>query len=173
MSCWRQGTRSPCWSAATPQGWTRAGVVRATYRESGGKSHQRRAVAAVGPVPVRPAGIYSGQSGLQPRFHGRLPELSLRPLRLSQRRSDDLVHWLPARLSVPLITLAAALLRLHPRLACSAADAGAGCSESQSRLERGCLRRHLSGQVVNQAHSWVTRTGQPTSRLITLRGPCA
>ncbi|MCP5421108.1 MAG: cobalamin biosynthesis protein CobD [Gammaproteobacteria bacterium] len=32
-------------------------------------------------------------------------------------RSDDLVHWLPARLSVPLIALAAALLRLHPHLA--------------------------------------------------------
>lgn len=31
-------------------------------------------------------------------------------------RSDDWVHWLPARLSVPLIALAAALLRLHPRL---------------------------------------------------------
>ncbi len=31
-------------------------------------------------------------------------------------RSDDLVHWLPARLSVPLIALAAALLRLHPHL---------------------------------------------------------
>ncbi len=36
-------------------------------------------------------------------------------------RSDDLVHWLPARLSVPLIALAAALLRLHPRLAVQAA----------------------------------------------------
>jgi len=32
-------------------------------------------------------------------------------------RSDDLVHWLPARLSVPLIALAAAALRLHPWLA--------------------------------------------------------
>jgi adenosylcobinamide-phosphate synthase len=29
-------------------------------------------------------------------------------------RSDDLVHWLPARLSVAVIALAAALLRLHP-----------------------------------------------------------
>lgn len=36
-------------------------------------------------------------------------------------RSDDLVHWLPARLSVPLIAAAAALLRLHPRLVCPAA----------------------------------------------------
>lgn len=36
-------------------------------------------------------------------------------------RSDDLAHWLPARLSVPLIALAAALLDLHPRLALSAA----------------------------------------------------
>lgn len=32
-------------------------------------------------------------------------------------RSDDLMHWLPARLSVPLIAVAAALLRLHPRSA--------------------------------------------------------
>jgi adenosylcobinamide-phosphate synthase len=32
-------------------------------------------------------------------------------------RSDDLIHWLPARLSVPLIMLAAWLLREHPRLA--------------------------------------------------------
>ncbi len=29
-------------------------------------------------------------------------------------RADDLVHWLPARLSVPLIMLAAGLMRLHP-----------------------------------------------------------
>jgi len=29
-------------------------------------------------------------------------------------RTDDLIHWLPARLSVPLIALAAALLRMHP-----------------------------------------------------------
>nr|VFJ45185.1 MAG: adenosylcobinamide-phosphate synthase [Candidatus Kentron sp. DK] len=29
-------------------------------------------------------------------------------------RLDDLIHWLPARLSVPLIMLAAALLGLHP-----------------------------------------------------------
>jgi adenosylcobinamide-phosphate synthase len=32
-------------------------------------------------------------------------------------RSDDLVHWLPARLSVPLIAAAALILRLHPLLA--------------------------------------------------------
>lgn len=36
-------------------------------------------------------------------------------------RSDDGVHWLPARLSVPLIAAAAALLGLHPRLAWQAA----------------------------------------------------
>lgn len=30
-------------------------------------------------------------------------------------RSDDLVHWLPARLSVAVIALGAAMLRLHPR----------------------------------------------------------
>ncbi|MBK5963677.1 cobalamin biosynthesis protein CobD [Thiocystis minor] len=32
-------------------------------------------------------------------------------------RSDDLVHWLPARISVLLIAVSAALLRLHPWLA--------------------------------------------------------
>ncbi|EXJ16818.1 adenosylcobinamide-phosphate synthase CbiB [Imhoffiella purpurea] len=36
-------------------------------------------------------------------------------------RSDDLAHWLPARLSVPLIALASALMRLHPVLAVRAA----------------------------------------------------
>lgn len=36
-------------------------------------------------------------------------------------RSDDVVHWIPARLSVPLIALAAALLRLYPRSAIRAA----------------------------------------------------
>jgi adenosylcobinamide-phosphate synthase len=36
-------------------------------------------------------------------------------------RSDDLVHWLPARLSVPLIAAASLILRLHPRRAASAA----------------------------------------------------
>ncbi|EXJ17007.1 adenosylcobinamide-phosphate synthase CbiB [Imhoffiella purpurea] len=35
-------------------------------------------------------------------------------------RSDDLVHWLPARLSVPLIAAAAAILRQHPLLALEA-----------------------------------------------------
>ncbi len=35
--------------------------------------------------------------------------------------SDDGVHWLPARLSVPLIAAAAALLRLYPRLVWPAA----------------------------------------------------
>lgn len=36
-------------------------------------------------------------------------------------RSDDVVHWLPARLSVVLISLAAVLLRFHPLLAWQAA----------------------------------------------------
>lgn len=36
-------------------------------------------------------------------------------------RSDDLVHWLPARLSVPVIAAASALLGLRPRLAAAAA----------------------------------------------------
>lgn len=36
-------------------------------------------------------------------------------------RSDDAMHWLPARLSVPLIAAAALLLRLHPWLAVRAA----------------------------------------------------
>jgi len=77
-------------------------------------------------------------------------------------RSDDLVHWLPARLSVPLIALAAALLRLHPRLAFSAArrwrrmlvSPNSGWSEAACA---GALRVRLigpisyQGKVVNQA----------------------
>lgn len=77
-------------------------------------------------------------------------------------RSDDLVHWLPARLSVPLIALAAALLRLHPRLAFSAArrwrrmleSPNSGWSEAACA---GALRVRLigpisyQGRVVNEA----------------------
>ncbi|MFB1488370.1 MULTISPECIES: adenosylcobinamide-phosphate synthase CbiB [unclassified Thiocapsa] len=37
-------------------------------------------------------------------------------------RSDDLVHWIPARLSVPLIAAAAAVLKLHPQLVFRAAS---------------------------------------------------
>ncbi|NEX15437.1 MAG: cobalamin biosynthesis protein CobD, partial [Halochromatium sp.] len=78
-------------------------------------------------------------------------------------RSDDLVHWLPARLSVPLIMLAAALLRLHPRLVVPAAlkyhamlpSPNSGWSEAAFA---GALRVRLvgpiwhDGQLVNQAY---------------------
>jgi adenosylcobinamide-phosphate synthase len=77
-------------------------------------------------------------------------------------RSDDLVHWLPARLSVPLIALGAALLRLHPRLVFSAArrwrrmlaSPNSGWSEAACA---GALRVRLigpisyRGRVVNEA----------------------
>jgi adenosylcobinamide-phosphate synthase len=77
-------------------------------------------------------------------------------------RSDDLVHWLPARLSVPLIALAAFLLRLHPRSALLAArrwrrmlaSPNSGWSEAACA---GALRVRLigpisyQGRVVNEA----------------------
>jgi len=77
-------------------------------------------------------------------------------------RSDDLVHWLPARLSVPLIALAAALLRLHPRLAISTARRWHGmlASPNSGWSEAACagaLRVRLigpisyRGEVVNEA----------------------
>ncbi len=67
-------------------------------------------------------------------------------------RSDDLVHWLPARLSVPLIALAAALLQLHPWLAVRTAwrDHGrlpspnSGWSEAATA---GALRVRLVGPI--------------------------
>lgn len=78
-------------------------------------------------------------------------------------RSDDLVHWLPARLSVLVIMLGAALLRLHPRLALSAAlryhamlpSPNSGWSEAACA---GALRVRLvgpiwhQGQLVNEAY---------------------
>ena len=77
-------------------------------------------------------------------------------------RSDDLVHWLPARLSVPLIAVAAALLRLHPRLVFGTArrwrrmleSPNSGWSEAACA---GALRVRLigpisyRGKVVNEA----------------------
>jgi len=77
-------------------------------------------------------------------------------------RPDDLVHWLPARLSVPLIGLAAALLRLHPWSAFDAArrwrrmltSPNSGWSEAACA---GALRVRLigpisyRGRVVNEA----------------------
>lgn len=67
-------------------------------------------------------------------------------------RSDDLVHWVPARLSVPLIATAAALLKLHPRLAYRAARAyhamlpspNSGWSEAACA---GALRVRLVGPI--------------------------
>jgi len=76
-------------------------------------------------------------------------------------RSDDLVHWLPARLSVPLIGLAAALLRLHPRLAVQAAwryharlpSPNSGWSEAACA---GALRVRLVGPARYHG-AWVER----------------
>lgn len=76
-------------------------------------------------------------------------------------RSDDLVHWLPARLSVALISLAALILRQHPLLAWQAAwryhallaSPNSGWSEA---AVAGALRVRLigpiyySGQLVTQ-----------------------
>jgi len=77
-------------------------------------------------------------------------------------RSDDLVHWLPARLSVPLVALAAALLRLHPRSALGTARRWHGMllSPNSGWSEAACagaLRVRLlgpisyGGKVVNEA----------------------
>jgi len=67
-------------------------------------------------------------------------------------RSDDLVHWLPARCSVLLIALAAWLLRLHPRLAVRSAlrdharlpSPNSGWSEA---AYAGALRVRLLGPI--------------------------
>ncbi len=67
-------------------------------------------------------------------------------------RSDDLVHWLPARLSVPLIAITAALLTLHPRLVFRAArdyhamlpSPNSGWSEAACA---GALRVRLVGPI--------------------------
>ena len=67
-------------------------------------------------------------------------------------RSDDVVHWLPARLSVALISLAALLLRFHPLLAWQAArryhgllaSPNSGWSEA---AVAGALRVRLIGPI--------------------------
>lgn len=67
-------------------------------------------------------------------------------------RSDDLAHWLPARLSVLLIAISAALMRLHPLLALRAAwryhdllpSPNSGWSEAAFA---GALRVRLIGPV--------------------------
>jgi adenosylcobinamide-phosphate synthase len=78
-------------------------------------------------------------------------------------RSDDLVHWLPARLSVPLTAIAAALMGLHARLVWPAAlryhamlpSPNSGWSEAAFA---GALRVRLvgpiwhHGQLVNTAY---------------------
>jgi adenosylcobinamide-phosphate synthase len=76
-------------------------------------------------------------------------------------RSDDLVHWLPARLSVPLIAMAAALLRLHPWLALRSAwhyharlpSPNSGWSEAAFA---GALRVRLAGPASYHGQ-WVER----------------
>lgn len=82
-------------------------------------------------------------------------------------RSDDLAHWLPARLSVPLIALAAGLLRLHPRLAWLSAwryharlpSPNSGWSEAACA---GALRVRLAGPARYHGE-WVERDflGEP------------
>ncbi len=70
-------------------------------------------------------------------------------------RSDDLVHWLPARLSVPLILVAAGLLRQHPRLVFPTAlkyhgmlpSPNSGWSEAAFA---GALRLRLVGPIWHQ-----------------------
>jgi len=67
-------------------------------------------------------------------------------------RSDDLVHWLPARLSLPLIALAAWLLRWHPRLAVQSALRDHGCLPSPNSgwseaAYAGALRVRLLGPI--------------------------
>jgi adenosylcobinamide-phosphate synthase len=78
-------------------------------------------------------------------------------------RSDDLAHWLPARLSVPVIALAAAMTRLHWRLVLPAAlkyhgmlpSPNSGWSEAACA---GALRVRLvgpirhGGRLVNEAY---------------------
>ncbi|MBK5968730.1 MULTISPECIES: adenosylcobinamide-phosphate synthase CbiB [Thiorhodovibrio] len=72
-------------------------------------------------------------------------------------RTDDLIHWLPARLSAPLIALAAAVLRLggqplHPKLALTTAwhqhallpSPNSGWSEAACA---GALRARLLGPI--------------------------
>ena len=76
-------------------------------------------------------------------------------------RSDDLVHWLPARLSVPLMATAAALLRLHPWLALRSAwryhgrlpSPNSGWGEAACA---GALRVRLAGPASYRGH-WVER----------------
>lgn len=70
-------------------------------------------------------------------------------------RTDDAIHWLPARLSVPLIALAAALLRLHPRSALSTARRWHGilASPNSGWSEAACagaLRVRLVGPISYQ-----------------------
>lgn len=67
-------------------------------------------------------------------------------------RTDDVVHWLPARLSIPLIALAAAPLRLHPRAAFGAARRWHGilASPNSGWSEAACagaLRVRLVGPI--------------------------
>ncbi len=72
-------------------------------------------------------------------------------------RSDDLVHWLPARLSVLVIGLAAALLRQHPQLVLPTAKTyhamlpspNSGWSEAACA---GALRVRLVGPIWHAGH---------------------
>jgi len=70
-------------------------------------------------------------------------------------RSDDLLHWLPARLAVAVIALAAVLLRLHPLLAVRSALRWHQLSDSPNSgwAEAACagaLRIRLIGPIAYQ-----------------------
>lgn len=78
-------------------------------------------------------------------------------------RSDDLIHWLPARLSVPLIMLAAWLLGEHPRSAwrCARRDHAMLPSPNSGWSEAACAGAlevrlvgpiHYRGQLISQAY---------------------
>jgi len=83
-------------------------------------------------------------------------------------RIDDLIHWLPARLSVPLIALAAVPLRLHPRSALRAARRWHGvlASPNSGWSEAACagaLHVRLVGPISYQGRlSYGTFMGEET-----------
>lgn len=87
-------------------------------------------------------------------------------------RSDDLVHWLPARLSVPLIALAAGLLRGHPGDAVRVAwrDHGRLASPNSGWSEAayaGALRLRLVGPLTYAGQvrpcDWLGDEGWPAN----------
>jgi len=85
--------------------------------------------------------------------------------------TDDGIHWLPARLSVPLIALAAALLRQHPRSVLVTARHwhGALASPNSGWSEAACagaLQVRLAGPISYQgrvsSHAFIGEETWPT-----------